>query len=64
MIQSQLGGVPRSEISPRLRVRAAVFLLLVAVASVWLAVESLLAGMASSFATPSLAAETGDSTPA
>jgi hypothetical protein len=34
-------------------VRAAVFLLLVAVASGWLAVESLLAGMVSSFASPS-----------
>jgi hypothetical protein len=54
MIQSQLGGVPQSEISPHLRVRAAVFLLLVAVASVWLAGESLLAGMVSSFATPSI----------
>jgi hypothetical protein len=54
MTQSHLGGVPRSENSPHLRVRAAVFLLLVAVASVWLAVESLLAGMVSSFATPSI----------
>ena len=54
MTQSHLGGVPRSEISPHLRVRAAVFLLLVAVASVWLAVESLLAGMVSSFATPAI----------
>ena len=54
MTQSQLGGVPRSEISPHLRVRAAVFLLLVAVASGWLAVESLLAGTVSSFATPSI----------
>jgi hypothetical protein len=35
-------------------VRAAVFLLLVAFASVWLAVESLLAGLVSSFATPSI----------
>jgi hypothetical protein len=35
-------------------VRAAVLLLLVAAASVWLAVESLLAGMASSFETPSI----------
>ena len=54
MIQSQLGSAPRSEISPHLRVRAAVFLLLVAFASVWLAVESLLAGLVSSFATPSI----------
>ncbi len=54
MIQSQLGGVPRSGISPHLRVRAAVFLLLVAGASVWLAVESLLSGMIFSFATPSM----------
>ena len=54
MTQSQLGSVPRSEISPHLRVRAAVFLLLVALASVWLAVESLLAGMVSSFTTPSI----------
>jgi hypothetical protein len=54
MIQSQLGGIPQSEISPHLRVRAAMFLLLVAVASVWLAVESLLAGMVSSFSTPSI----------
>jgi hypothetical protein len=53
MIQSPVGSVPRSEISPHLRVRAAVFLLLVAVASGWLAVESLLAGMVSSFASPS-----------
>ena len=54
MIQSPLGGAPRSEVSPHLRVRAAVFLLLIAIASVWLAVESLLAGMASSFETPSI----------
>jgi hypothetical protein len=52
MIWSSLGAAPRSEVSPRLRVRAVLFLLLVAGASAWLAVESLLAGIVTSFETP------------
>jgi len=54
MIRSQAGFTPRSEISPRLRVRALLFLLGVAGASLWLAGESLRAGMAASFETPAL----------
>jgi len=54
MIFSQLGAAPRSEISPRPRGRALLFLLVVASASVWLAAESLLAGLVTSFETPSM----------
>jgi len=52
MIRSQLSAAPRSGIAPRLRIRAVLFVLVVAGVSVWLAVESLLAGMVASFETP------------
>ncbi|MGD0126795.1 MAG: tetratricopeptide repeat protein [Terriglobia bacterium] len=54
MIRSQLGAAPRSEISPRLRVRAVLFLFVVAGVSVGLAVESLLAGIVASFQSPAM----------
>ena len=52
MIESQLGAAPRSEISPWQRVRAVLFLLVIAAVSVWLTVESLLAGIVTSFGKP------------
>jgi hypothetical protein len=54
MIQPQLGAAPESEISSRLRLRAALFLLVVAGVSVWVAVESLQSGIIASFETPAV----------
>ena len=54
MIRSQLVAAPRSETSPRLGMRAVLFLCVVAGVSVWLAVESLLAGTVASLDSPAL----------
>jgi tetratricopeptide (TPR) repeat protein len=53
MIRPQSGVATRSEISPRARARALLFLLAAAGVSLWVAAETLLVGIGASFETPS-----------